>query len=554
MLNPDQNLADILVLIASSDRPATQKRDMASAVRTVAKALGGTPEQVPLELKVLRPRLDKIDPEGLGISRLRWNNVRALLNRALELATTMMPSVQRTAILDEWQALLEPLKLRDKHSLAALFRFLSVRDVRPATVSLADLETFRVAIIENRLRARPEATWDNLVWTWNRLAKKIDGWPQLSIPRENKRIIYIKPWTDFPDSLKADVDEYINVLSGVTLDEEGPLKPLRPASLQDCEYLLRSAASALVALGRPTEEIRSIADIARLEPMKLILEHILHRGGTKHPTGAFLMARTLKSAARYRVKVDEAELAKINRLVVRLAPKQGGLTQKNRERLMQFNDPELVHRFLDLPRRIFEEVKKRKRKSIVDAVDAQIGVAIAILQAAPMRISNLARLDLHRHLMSIGNRVYVVIPADEVKNEQPLQFELPDDTADLLTWYCVEYRPLMATTTTTALFPSRRGALKERDHLGTQITRRTRKYLGLPINPHLFRHIAAKLYLDNHPGAYGLISRVLGHKSVATTMAFYSGTETASATRDFQNKISVLRASSPKKVRRRRLK
>ena len=553
MLNPDRNLADVLVLVAASDEPATRKRDMASAIRRVAKALGGTPEQVPLELKFLRPRLDRIEPESLGVTRQSWNNTRSLLNRALELATEMMPSAQRTPISPDWQALLEPLTLRDRHSLAALFRFLSARDVRLAKVTLADLETFRVAITENRLRAKPESTWDNLVWCWNRLAKKMEGWPQIIIPRENKRIVYIQPWTAFPDSFKADVDDYIEFLSGDVLNEDGPKRPLRPASLADCQYLMRSAASALVAMGRPAEEIRSIADIARLEPMKLILEHILHRGGTEHRTGAFLMARTLKAAAKFRAKVDGAELAKISGIIGRLAPKQGGLTRKNRERLMPFNDPDVVHRFLALPQRMVDEIKKRNRKTVVDAVNAQIAVAIAILQAAPMRISNLVGLDLDRHLMAIGNRVYVVLPAEEVKNEQPLQFELPDDTADLLSWYCVEYRPLLVATPTSALFPSRYGEQKERDHFGTQITRRVQKYLGLPINPHLFRHLAAKIYLDRHPGAYGLICRLLGHKSVATTMAFYSGTETASATRHFQNHIRDLRANSPKTARRRRL-
>ena len=43
--------------------------------------------------------------------------------------------------------------------------------------------------------------------------------------------------------------------------------------------------------------------------------------------------------------------------------------------------------------------------------------------------------------------------------------------------------------------------------------------LGLKINAHLFRHISALLYLCQHSGDYGTVRRVLGHKSVATTIA-----------------------------------
>ena len=46
--------------------------------------------------------------------------------------------------------------------------------------------------------------------------------------------------------------------------------------------------------------------------------------------------------------------------------------------------------------------------------------------------------------------------------------------------------------------------------------------LGLKINAHLFRHISALLYLCHHPGDYETVRRVLGHKSVATTIACYA--------------------------------
>jgi hypothetical protein len=43
--------------------------------------------------------------------------------------------------------------------------------------------------------------------------------------------------------------------------------------------------------------------------------------------------------------------------------------------------------------------------------------------------------------------------------------------------------------------------------------------------------IHTKLYLDVHPGAYGVVRLTLGHKSVDTTTQFYCGTETAPALR-----------------------
>ena len=63
------------------------------------------------------------------------------------------------------------------------------------------------------------------------------------------------------------------------------------------------------------------------------------------------------------------------------------------------------------------------------------------------------------------------------------------------------------------------------------------------VHPHLFRHIAAKLYLDANPGSYEVMRRVLGHRSIETTTAFYTGLETAAAVRHFDATILKLRKS-----------
>jgi integrase len=61
------------------------------------------------------------------------------------------------------------------------------------------------------------------------------------------------------------------------------------------------------------------------------------------------------------------------------------------------------------------------------------------------------------------------------------------------------------------------------------------------MHPHLFRHAGAKLFLDANPGAYEVVRRVLGHRSLNTTTNFYTGLETARAVRHFDTTILRLR-------------
>jgi site-specific recombinase XerD len=42
------------------------------------------------------------------------------------------------------------------------------------------------------------------------------------------------------------------------------------------------------------------------------------------------------------------------------------------------------------------------------------------------------------------------------------------------------------------------------------------------MNPHLFRHLAALLYLKEHPGDFETVRRLLKHKKLETTVTFYA--------------------------------
>ena len=184
-------LADLIPLIEQANLSPIQKRDQVSAVRTITRLLGAAPGEIDADPARLRRRLETIAPRALGLSRGRWNNVRSLLGKALAHARPMMPGRRVAQLLPEWGALLAPLSRNRAASLLALARHLSAIGIHPTGITLADLEAYHAAILNDRLRAKPEQTWDSIVWTWNACRREIAGWPAIEIPREIRREIYI---------------------------------------------------------------------------------------------------------------------------------------------------------------------------------------------------------------------------------------------------------------------------------------------------------------------------------------------------------------------------
>jgi integrase len=187
------------------------------------------------------------------------------------------------------------------------------------------------------------------------------------------------------------------------------------------------------------------------------------------------------------------------------------------------------------------------------ALQAQIAVAITILTFAPIRLNNLANLDIERNLVRSGGgkALHVVIPGEEVKNREPIEHPSPPISVELIIRYLRDFRPYLANAGNTALFPGKFSSAKRQHVLAAQISRAIFVHPGLKVNPHLFRHIVAKLYLDRNPGAYEVVRRVLGHRSINTTIAFYTGMETAAAARHFDQTILAIGRGTPEEISKR---
>ena len=171
------------------------------------------------------------------------------------------------------------------------------------------------------------------------------------------------------------------------------------------------------------------------------------------------------------------------------------------------------------------------------AVKAELAVAIRILTFAPIRMKNLAAIQIGLNLVrpgGSGSPYLLAFPDYDVKNRMPLEFPLDADTTAIIDEYISVHRPiLMRGRSHEYLFPGESTDQKLTRGLGEQISGRLWKLLGLKITPHQFRHAAAAIILRSEPGNYELVRRVLGHRNIQTTINFYVGLETLDATRRF---------------------
>jgi len=416
-------------------------------------------------------------------------------------------------------------------------------------VTQAHGTAFVSALKEETLLKDPEATWRDIVWAWNRSREEVSGWPQVAFAFASRRNTYGLPWSAFPPSLKADVDSYLDRLSGCDLTEDMSFRPVRPATRRLRERQLRSFASALVQRGRELATIRGLADLVALDACKNGLRFFLDRRGGVSSRGIEEIASTLKAVAKHWLNVDSVTLDSMGNIVRRLSIKHRGMTAKNRDRLRPLGDPEIRHAFVNLPLRLMRMAESGKLGPKRATLLAQTAVALEILLMAPMRMRNLINLDLDRHLVRPARArgaLHIVIPGEEVKNGSELDYPLPEESASLIRGYLERHRPLLASAENRALFPGPRGEAKSEHTLSGQITKTVFRLVGIKVNPHLFRHIAAKLHLDQHPGEHAVVTRALGNRSIDVTAAHYTGLETTAAVRHFDKTILSLRKDDPK--------
>lgn len=532
-LSPPSHLAEVLERIAAMDRLPRQRRlDLMSAVRRVARLIGDVPADIPADPEALRRRLRPLTSAAAGMTQSRFRNVRALLAAALDLAGAKVMRGRRQHALDPvWRALLKRVPgPYERHKLSRFFSFASAKGIDPNHVDDRTVSEFAESLEHSSLLERRIRIVRDSCRIWNKCAQTAAGWPNAQLAVPDRRRVYALPPTAYPRSFGEDVAAYLGRLERGDLF--AGLRPARPTTLRDLRLRLLQMAAALVYSGRAPDTIGSLADLVSPEALKTILTFIWSRNGNRKTGQMHNIAFTAIKIAKWWVEAPPDMIEALRGIRRGVDPKMSGMTERNRSRLRQFDDPENVRRLIRLPEEVFRLLPRSRPPSFTDAIRAQSALAVEILLGAPMRAQNLSSLHA-RHFTQTrpGGARHIVIPADEVKNRTDLAFEIPKRLGEHLDVYLVRCRPVLAANADGFLFPARKGGAKAPKHFGEQIQRMVAKEIGIDLNVHAYRHLAAMQFLREFPGEYETTRLFLAHKDLGTTLRAYCGVEQADALR-----------------------
>lgn len=551
------NLDAVLTAIAADTLlTPLQRRDLRSSIQRLSRIKGWPPAALPASLVGLRPILKSIDPVAVGLSQKSLQNLSANLSKAVRryAKTTGIGPARGTPMSPVWQILhrgLPAMSLRN--GLSRLAHWCSDRGIAPTDVGADVIARFGEYLEHETSVTDPQRILNQTKLLWNRAGRDVEGWLGQPLPAPPKRIARRRTWEELPEDFRADAERYLTWLGGKSLDDDAPQHPCKPSTLRTRRDQLRGAISMALDAGIPAEKLQSLADLINPDMAKVILEGYLNLKSGKATSYIIDLAEVLVSISNVWVHLDAEALARLRKFVHRLGPQRNGMADKNRKILRCFDDDKTLGRLLFLPEKLMAMAEKRDHRSFHTLAIAQTAVQIAILQFVPLRIGNLAHLRLSQNLERPGgphSNYIIVLRPDETKNEERMEFPLNSEVTGMIDRYLGAFRLHHRLSTSPWLFPGDKGA-KTPAAVYRQIVSNVKRHVGIKMTVHAFRHLSAKLYLDNNPGQFEVVRRILGHRSIKTTIGFYAEFDSRRATQLYDKNLTSIKAELGDPARRR---
>ena len=223
-------------------------------------------------------------------------------------------------------------------------------------------------------------------------------------------------------------------------------------------------------------------------------------------------------------------------LVTRLRRRAKPVTNK-RSRLVASEDLSC------LGLRLIEDAELATGRTLeLRAVQFRDGLMIVLLAARQLRASNLASIEIGRHLLHHGTEWALTFEAHEMKSRRPYEAPFPRALEPALERYLDRWRPVLRRGhQTDRLWITRYGRAMGYKAVYARVTRVTKEGLGRPVNPHLFRDCGATSIAIEDPEHVHIIAAILGHASHATAERYYNQAQSLEAGRLYQEFIATQR-------------
>ncbi len=551
-------LADLLVSLQhETSFAASRARDLRSAVRRVADLLEQKPAGIPLDLPASSAKLAAINPVAKSMTGKTLSNIRSGFLTAVKVSG--LKPVQRSTkneLNPAWTKLMAQLLGKRVHlGLSRFARYASAHGIEPDQIDDAAIAGFIASVREGSLHRKPNDLHRKVTIIWNEVAK-LSGFKPVTVASFRPPIKRID-LKQLPSSFQEDVESNIAWCGGTDVfAADARPRALAPRTLKLRRNQIHAAVTALVESGVKPSAIRSLADLVSPENFKRNLRQRFKAVGGRENSFNRDLAEALVQIAREWVKVEPGVLTELKRLTGKVPMPKPGLTPKNKAALRQFDNPAVLQRLVDLPKRLWAEVKSETKPNFRTLAKAQAALGVIVLTYMPVRPENLAELAFGIHLFiheEARSTSSLELCAGEVKNgETEVAFDIPSQVVKLLMEYRDRIAPKVIGRRPERVFVNADGTPKSQAMVALLIKSYLARRAGIVLTPHQFRHLGAKIMLDAEPGSIENVGQMLGHKNRKTTANFYAGIDSRRAGRHHQRLIERALDAQKRTVRRRR--
>ncbi len=401
----EPSFADVSGAIESdSGLPEAKRRHWSCSLRQIAKALNKPMETIPARWTAVHFPIDRLHHARVGMTSKTLANHKSNVRAALHWFAGERDVPARGAPLStEWKRLHERLpNLRSRANLTGLMRFCSARKVPPQAVDEAVVDAFMAYRAETTALSSNNTARRSLARAWNSCIGLVQGWPAGRLVEPPLKAMEGPAWQDFPAGLCAGIERYLCDLAKPRRSYRGKrLRPCKLSTIRTRKAELVAFVRMAVKLGVPLGSLTSIGSLLHPDMVERVIDAYWQQDGEEPRIYTIELGSKLLAIARASGELDDLLLERLDDMRDELDQyRRDGLSEKNKALIREVLSGNVWAEIVNLPATLLKQARDLKDHAPVKAaVLAQIGVAIAILTFAPVRLSNLTRTRLDENLI-----------------------------------------------------------------------------------------------------------------------------------------------------------